>query len=266
MEYQIRDMAELLNISRQMVRYYEQNGVITPKRMEGNNYRVYDVMDYFALGEAISLSKFNINIKDIYKLTANDYTKEISERFRSYIAQTEEELVYKTLLKERAQELLLRTENAELNLGNVWVKRVPVYRLYPLVESHNDEYGSILIPEEVRRIINTAETVPFGEGIIEMEDGYEKWWNGFQEKYAKALNMPECDAYKVTPEYYCVCIIINMGAIGEFHVDKMHAAIDRIHKMNYEFEGKPRGVLLCRGAKNNEFRRLLEIQVPIRKP
>ena len=57
MEYQIRDIAELLNISKQMVRYYEQNGVITPKRMEGNNYRVYDIMDYFALGEAISLSR-----------------------------------------------------------------------------------------------------------------------------------------------------------------------------------------------------------------
>ncbi len=62
MEYQIRDIAELLNISKQMVRYYEQNGVINPKRMEGNNYRGYDIMDYFALGEAISLSRFNINI------------------------------------------------------------------------------------------------------------------------------------------------------------------------------------------------------------
>lgn len=47
-----------------MVRYYEQNGVITPKRMEGNNYRVYDIMDYFALGEAISqIQELVSNIK-----------------------------------------------------------------------------------------------------------------------------------------------------------------------------------------------------------
>lgn len=125
MEYQIRDIAELLNISKQMVRYYEQNGVITPKRMEGNNYRVYDVLDYFALGEAISLSRFNINIKDIYELTANDYTKELSKCYRNYIKETDEELAYKSMLKERAEELLKRTESAELNVGNVWIKRIP---------------------------------------------------------------------------------------------------------------------------------------------
>lgn len=262
MKYQIRDIADLLNISKQMVRYYEENGIISPKRMEGNNYRLYDVMDYFALGEAISLSKFSINIKDIQKVKNSDYTSAISERYRNYIKETENELAYKSLLKERAQELLDRTENAELNVGNIWVKRVPEYRLYPLVESHNDTYGDILVP----KAINLSEVIPFGEGMIELEAGYEKWWSAFQEKYARALEIPFFDECIMIPEHYSACMIINMGEIGEFDVNIIKEAIEHIHEQPHIFEGKPRGLLLCRGVHDNEFHRLLEIQVPIRKP
>lgn len=266
MEYQIRDIAELLNISKQMVRYYEQNGVITPKRMEGNNYRVYDVLDYFALGEAISLSRFNINIKDIYELTANDYTKELSKCYRNYIKETDEELAYKSMLKERAEELLKRTESAELNVGNVWIKRIPEHRLYPLVKGHNDDYGPILIPKEVRSALSNSALMPFGEGVIELEDGFQRWWIGIQEKYAKHLEIPFCEACITVPEHYSVCVIINMGEIGGHYVERIEETIANIHQMNYEFAGKPQGMLLCRGSQNNEFHRLLEIQVPIRKP
>ncbi len=41
MEYKISEIARLFNISKEMVRYYEKCGVISPKRSEDNNYRVY---------------------------------------------------------------------------------------------------------------------------------------------------------------------------------------------------------------------------------
>ncbi len=266
MEYQIREIAEMFNISRQMVRYYEQNGVITPKRKTDNNYRVYGVLDYFSLGEAIALSRFNINIKDIGSLSTDDYSKKICDCYRKYIRETENELAYKGMLKERAQELLIRTENAELNVGNIWVKRVPGYILYPLVESHNDEYDPVLTPKEVRNVINSAEIVPFGDAFIELKDGYERWWSGFQERYAKHLEIPACEACKRVPEHYSVCLIINMGDIGEFYANTIRDAAQEILQMDYKFKEKPRGLLLFRGLKNNEFQRLLEIQIPIEKP
>ena len=48
-KYQIGELASILNISRQMVRYYEECGVISPERVAANNYRMYSAMDYFAL-------------------------------------------------------------------------------------------------------------------------------------------------------------------------------------------------------------------------
>lgn len=45
--YKIKELSEILNISKQMIRYYEQCGVIHPERSKENNYRIYHAMDLF---------------------------------------------------------------------------------------------------------------------------------------------------------------------------------------------------------------------------
>lgn len=47
MEYTIGEVSELLNLSRDMIRYYEKQGAIHSKRNETNNYRTYDDMEVF---------------------------------------------------------------------------------------------------------------------------------------------------------------------------------------------------------------------------
>lgn len=223
-------------------------------------------MDYFALSEAIALSRFNVNIKDIYALKAQDYCNELSQCYKRFINETEKELTYKALLKERAEELLRRIEVAELNIGHIWIKRIPAYRLYPLMKSHNDSYGEIEIPKSVKNVICSMDIHPFFDGVIELNEGYEQWRLLIHERYAEQLNIPICEGVIQVEEQYCICIILNMGNIGEFNADIIDREIKKIEQMNYEISGKPRSILLCRGSKNNEFRRLLELQVPIKKP
>ena len=210
MEYRIKEIAGMLNLSKQMIRYYEQCGVITPNR-ENNNYRIYDTMDYFALSEAIALSRFNVNIKDIYELKAIDYCNELSNCYRKYIDDTKKEIEYKALLKERAEELLSRVENAELNVGNIWVKHISAYRLYPLMKSHNDNYGKLETPKEIQKILSSSDVLPFCDGMFECKDNSEQWWLSIQKKYADALNLPIYDEVIETKDQYCLCVILNMG-------------------------------------------------------
>ncbi|MCI7221676.1 MAG: hypothetical protein MR500_03470, partial [Erysipelotrichaceae bacterium] len=240
-------------------------GVIKPKRDEDNNYRVYDTMDYFALSEAKALSRFNVNVKDIYELKAVDYCNELSNCYRKFISDTEKEIEYKSLLKDRAKELLNRIDNAEVNIGNMWVKYIPPYRIYPLMKSHNDDYGKMETPEHINTLLNSSKVIPFGDGMIECEDGYEQWWMAIDKRYVDILSLPSYEESMDVEGQYCVCIILNMGDIGEFNSQVIRNEILRIEKMNYHVIGKPRGLLLCRGSKHNEFRRLLELQIPIRK-
>ena len=54
MEYKIGEVSKILNISKEMIRYYEKQGILKPSRKEDNNYRTYSVMDVFLLKQPIS--------------------------------------------------------------------------------------------------------------------------------------------------------------------------------------------------------------------
>ena len=56
MEYKIGEVSKILNISKEMIRYYEKQGILKPSRKEDNNYRTYSVMDVFLLIGNYSLS------------------------------------------------------------------------------------------------------------------------------------------------------------------------------------------------------------------
>ena len=45
MEYKNSEVSKILNISKEMIRYYEKQGILKPSRKEDNNYRTYSVMD-----------------------------------------------------------------------------------------------------------------------------------------------------------------------------------------------------------------------------
>lgn len=53
MNYKIGEVSKMFNISKEMLRYYEKKGVLHPKRIDENNYRVYDEMDIFLLFEIV---------------------------------------------------------------------------------------------------------------------------------------------------------------------------------------------------------------------
>lgn len=65
MEYKIGDVSKILNISDQMIRYYEKLGVIKPKRKGDGKYRYYDAMDVFWLYEAMKYKEWDINIAEV---------------------------------------------------------------------------------------------------------------------------------------------------------------------------------------------------------
>lgn len=48
MQYKIGDIADIFQISKEMIRYYEKQGVISSVRRSDNNYRMYSIWDIFS--------------------------------------------------------------------------------------------------------------------------------------------------------------------------------------------------------------------------
>ncbi|MCH4206668.1 MAG: MerR family DNA-binding transcriptional regulator [Solobacterium sp.] len=125
MNYKIGEASELLGISKEMIRYYEKCGVIHPVRAEGSQYRTYTIMDLFAMFEMLQRREWGLGIKDLPEIMKENSRTKMMDHLRSYSAQLEEEIAYKTLVHQRVNELIDWTQSGEMNRGNFWVQTAP---------------------------------------------------------------------------------------------------------------------------------------------
>ena len=96
MEYKIGEVSKILNISKEMIRYYEKQGILKPSRKEDNNYRTYSVMDVFLLMEIIRYQSIHPEYQLVFLTNGkgDDYDKlQISIENRNLLF-SKERMVY----------------------------------------------------------------------------------------------------------------------------------------------------------------------------
>lgn len=103
MKYKIGDVARILGISTDLLRYYEKKGVVTPEKNENNDYRYYDAWDINFLVDCLWFKNFGFSIEQIADMVKIPGTQALEGLFES-----KEDELRQTI--ERCQLLLLRSE------------------------------------------------------------------------------------------------------------------------------------------------------------
>ena len=80
-KYNIKEVAELFNITTNKIRFYEKKGLITAARDEENNYRYYTEKDLIKLQTILMYRILNIPIEDIQDILKNDYKNNVLNHF-----------------------------------------------------------------------------------------------------------------------------------------------------------------------------------------
>lgn len=70
----INEVEQLVGISKKNIRFYEQEGLVSPSRNAENGYREYGEQDIAALKEIKLLRKLSVPLEEIRKLRGGDYT------------------------------------------------------------------------------------------------------------------------------------------------------------------------------------------------
>ena len=71
MQYKIGDVARILGISTDLIRYYEKKGVVTPVKDKNNDYRYYDTWDINYLIGCLWFKNFGFNIDHIADMVSD---------------------------------------------------------------------------------------------------------------------------------------------------------------------------------------------------
>lgn len=79
MKYWIKDVAKLLGMTTEGVRFFERQGIVTPHRDVENNYRFYDRVQIIDLEQIQKYQKFGFTLKESEDLLRSSEKDEISD-------------------------------------------------------------------------------------------------------------------------------------------------------------------------------------------
>lgn len=122
MYYTIKTLSDLVGLTPQTIRYYEEKGLLEPKRDSHNGYRYYTVWDYVMLLTARRYLRYGCSVAQISDLLNNAPIEDSIDMAKQQEAQLEEEIAdrLRTLesLRSWRQELeSIGSESAQCRIG-----------------------------------------------------------------------------------------------------------------------------------------------------
>ena len=263
MKYTIGDVSEALNLSREMIRYYEKNGVLKLSRDSSNNYRTYETMDIFWLLESLQYRSWGVGIKEIQNVRGEDFHLKTADLFSQYAEELEKEILTKTLLKERLEKISVKMRSSFYNLSNIHVEYIPSYYSFHLVNGYGDEYERIDVRKEIRDVFFTSENIGFLDSGILIGDDCQEWIMTIDEKYLNALHIPAAEGMTYEEGGFFLCMNSDIGEIGKMDLSEGKKIQTYADEKGFRTDGRLRGVLIGRGEVNGTFRRIMEMRMKI---
>ncbi|MCR4892118.1 MAG: MerR family transcriptional regulator [Lachnospiraceae bacterium] len=265
MEYSIGEVSRILNVSKDMIRYYEKQGAIFASRNQKNNYRSYNTMEVFWLLEALQHKSWGIPIKGIIDIRKNRFEQNTDEFLKEEIERLNEELSYKQVLSKRLEQVREQIAFGKYNVGNFWVKRIPAVWRCPLITGHGDDYDRFSITDKESRIVFNERNTPFFESGLTAYENRVEWEMTILNEYADALGLSLKDGFSFTPEETALCTHIDIGEVGEFDpgVFEVLPAYAASRGYNRKDKAPMRGTLIGRGYDNGRFHRIVRLYLPI---
>lgn len=263
MKYKIGDVARMLGISPDLLRYYEKKGVVTPEKDESNDYRYYDSWDINFLLDCLWFKNYGFSIEQIADMVRIPDISELNALFLG----KEEEL--RATIR-RCQLLLQRSEEHRRNL-----ERIPalLYRCElcesPEMVRYLNRFGTAYSKESgfealARRWLGA---LPFNDRYFEMDDCYASgysWGFSLTRAYVEALDFDISAPMTVLPPRRSVHTIFkNPGGKGSFSPALLDYARDYAAANGLTVTAPPCGVLLASVLENDTLTGYFEAWLPI---
>ena len=263
MKYSIGDVSEALNLSREMIRYYEKYGVLKLNRDSENNYRTYEIMDIFWLLESLQFRAWGVGIREIQELRSDNFHIRTPQLLESYIDDLDHEIQQKTLLKERLSSLSIKLKQSFYNLGNIWVQYIPSYYSFHLISGNGDSYERINVDKKIKDVYFTPEIFGFLDNGLKWSAETQEWVMQIDEQYVKALGLPVLEGMEYVKGGLYACTNADIGKIGQMNRNAAEPLIDYVNEKKYPCDDTIRGLLIGRGSVNDSFRRIVEFRMRI---
>lgn len=266
MKYKIGDVARILGISPDLIRYYEEKGVVSPEKDPHNNYRYYDTWDINFLIDCLWFKNFGFGIDHVahivssstYEMLLNDL-KEKSEEIMKNIR-------YQELLLQRIRKYYESLVNVKKYIGKCDIRRSAEFVRY--LNRYNKEYDNNFELQNLSR--NWLKYMPFTKRYFEISEedllgeGDDYFW-GFSlgMKYVEEFGVDISPPVKYMPSRLCIHSAFKSIGKDKFTARHLDFMIKYAEDNHYVISDCAFGNLACSIIEDGKMTGYFEVWLPI---
>ncbi len=125
--HRISEVAKMLGISTETIRYYESVGVIKPSRDEKNGYRYYGGWDIHMLARARLYRLYGFSLEDTAKMLGSPDIASVEDGLKKQEEILEQELIWKMNQLQRIRQERSNMAEIQNGMGNFEWRKIPPF-------------------------------------------------------------------------------------------------------------------------------------------
>ncbi|WP_313163553.1 MerR family transcriptional regulator [Sedimentibacter sp.] len=271
MRLKIGEVSKLLDMPVETIRFYEQHGILNPKRKEGGKYREYEISDIFNLTGYMYYRNMGFSLKDIIIMRKETLSYFLSEINKKQIS-VEHEIQYTIMLKKYLEDHQKKLEAVNHNLGNFWFSIQPEKK-YVVFSQHDQgkcceiDYNNPILSEWLKKMpfVTGAQHIS-QETLPERDIIYPSVRTLIVEsRHIPFLKLPVDDSIDTVIEQLCLSTIVDTRGSDDLSFELLDPALQYIEKSGYKICGNIIGMLLVHTCEAGEMHSYMEVIFPIER-
>ncbi|MDR0862079.1 MAG: MerR family transcriptional regulator [Oscillospiraceae bacterium] len=266
MRYKIGDVARILGISPDLIRYYEEKGVVSPEKDPLNNYRNYDTWDINYLIDCLWYKNFGFGLDKVAQMVSSYTYDDLIDTFEARADEIRDEIRRQELLLERTQKYQARLTKTKGYVGVCDMRRSAEFVYY--INRRNNEYLNLTDTQALSR--RWLKYMPFTRRYFEVTDevlssGGEEYGWGFSlgkqyvDEFGITLNPP----IREKPSQMCIHSAFTSVGKDKFSAHHLGFMLDYARENGYTLTQGAFGNLACSVIENGVPTGYFEVWIPV---
>lgn len=266
MRYKIGDVAKILGISPDLLRYYEKKGVVKPVKDQANDYRYYEPWDINFLIDCLWYKSFGFSIEQVARIVSKSSDADIISMMEQKDAEIEASIRHQELLLRRAKQHLTEVRRAKDLLGKcdlVWSPEIVRY-----LNRHNFIYDNskalqTLSHQWLQYMPLTHRCFEIGREDLEHKTDNYAWGFSLSMDYVKELDVPVSDPVVHLPSEPSIHSVFTSSGKDAFSPRHLKFMMDYAQENGLTVAGNARGNLVCSVLVDGKLTGYFEVWLPI---
>ncbi len=266
MRYKIGDVAKILGISPDLLRYYEKKGVVKPVKDRSNDYRYYEPWDINFLIDCLWYKNFGFGIDQVAKIVSRSSYDDIQAMMTDKSAEIEATIRHQEMLLRRTREHQEEVGRARTLLGKCDLVYSP--EIYRYLNRYNFIYDN---SKELQALSHQwLQYMPFihrcfeiGQEDLENKTDNYAWGFSLSMDYVQELDVPlkpPVAHLKSEPSIHSVFTSSGKNAFSPRHLKYI---MDYARENDLTVAGNARGNLICSVLQDEKLTGYFEVWLPI---